>query len=75
MSDSPPLSAARRLASDAFHLGVAGHRPWRGDREIPSRPKAWDVLHYLVERPGLLVTSRAARARPGPGWWAPPGSV
>ena len=56
MSDSPPLSAARRLVFDAFHLDVAGHRLWRGDREIALRPKAWDVLHYLVERPGLLVT-------------------
>jgi len=56
MSDSPPLSASRRLAFDAFHLDVAGHRLWRGDREIPLRPKAWDVLCYLVERPGLLVT-------------------
>ena len=52
MSDSPPLSAGRRLAFDAFHLDVAGHRLWRGDREVPLRPKAWDVLHYLVERPG-----------------------
>ena len=59
MSDSPPLFASRRLAFDAFHLDVAGHRLWRGDREIPLRPKAWDVLHYLVERPGLLVTKES----------------
>ena len=56
MSDSPRLSAARGLAFDTFHLDVAGHRLWRGNREIPLRPKARDVLHYLVERPGLLVT-------------------
>jgi len=59
MSDSTPLSAATRLAFDGFHLDVAGHRLWRGDREIPLRPKAWDVLHYLVERPGLLVTKES----------------
>lgn len=56
MSDSPPLSATRRLVFDAFHVDLAGQRLWRQDREMPLRPKAWDVLRYLVERPGLLVT-------------------
>src|SRR5262249_30856383 len=28
-------------------------------REVPLRPKSWDVLHCLVRRPGLLVTKDA----------------
>jgi DNA-binding winged helix-turn-helix (wHTH) protein len=29
---------------------------WRGTHPVPLRPKAWELLHYLVERPGALVT-------------------
>ena len=40
-------------------MDVASHRLWRGDRQIPLRPKTWDVLRYLLGRPGLLVTKEA----------------
>ncbi len=40
-------------------MDVASHRLWRGDSEIRLRPKSWDVLFYLVERPGLLLTKEA----------------
>src|SRR5262245_21680316 len=40
-------------------MDVPRHRLWRAGQEIPLRPKAWDVLCYLLERPGLLVTKEA----------------
>ena len=39
-----------------FRMDIAGQRLWHERRAISLRPKSWDVLHYLVERPGLLVT-------------------
>src|SRR5262245_49610999 len=54
--ESPPEAADRQVTFDAFHLDIGRHRLWRGEQEIPLRPKAWDVLCYLLERPGLLVT-------------------
>jgi hypothetical protein len=59
MTESPSLVPGRAIAFDAYQLDVARHRLWQGDREIPLRPKSWDVLCYLVERPGLLVTKEA----------------
>ena len=56
MTGSPSLAPGRRFAFGAFRLDVDSHRLWRGTREIPLRPKAWEVLHYLIGRPGLLVT-------------------
>src|SRR5215475_8653624 len=55
MTRLPPAA----LAFDAFRLDIARHRLWRGEREMPLRPKSWDVLCYLVSRPGLLVTKDA----------------
>jgi DNA-binding winged helix-turn-helix (wHTH) protein/tetratricopeptide (TPR) repeat protein len=37
-------------------MDIAGQRLWHERRAISLRPKSWDVLRYLVERPGLLVT-------------------
>lgn len=56
-----PLSAKsdRWFVFDAFRIDMADQRLWVGDRSIPLRPKSWDVLRYLVERPGLLVTKEA----------------
>src|SRR5262245_58804546 len=48
-----------QLTFDAFHMDLARHRLWQGEREIPLRPKAWDVLRYLIERPDFLVTKDA----------------
>ena len=58
MSKSPP-EIAGQVVFDAFHMDIPRHRLWRGEQEIPLRPKAWDVLCYLLERPGLLVTKEA----------------
>ena len=37
-------------------MDVATHRLWCGAREIRLRPKVWEILRYLVERPGILIT-------------------
>jgi DNA-binding winged helix-turn-helix (wHTH) protein/predicted ATPase len=37
-------------------MHLDSHRLWRGGREVRLRPKAWEVLRFLVERAGLLVT-------------------
>jgi DNA-binding winged helix-turn-helix (wHTH) protein len=40
-------------------MDVARYRLLRGQREIPLRPKSWDVLRFLLEQAGLLVTKEA----------------
>ena len=40
----------------SFRLDAANHCLWRGDRRVPLPPKGFDVLRYLVEHPGRLVT-------------------
>ena len=39
-----------------FRLDPADHRLWRDDERVSITPKAYDVLRYLVEHPGRLVT-------------------
>jgi DNA-binding winged helix-turn-helix (wHTH) protein/tetratricopeptide (TPR) repeat protein len=53
------VAPGRDVVFDGFRMDVAGQRLWRGPRAIRLRPKSWDVLRYLVERPGLLVTKEA----------------
>jgi DNA-binding winged helix-turn-helix (wHTH) protein len=59
MTESSSRVPGRPVGFDAYQLDVARHRLCRGEHEIPLRPKSWDVLCYLVERPGLLVTKDA----------------
>jgi TolB-like protein/DNA-binding winged helix-turn-helix (wHTH) protein/thioredoxin-like negative regulator of GroEL len=40
----------------SFRLDTANHCLWRGQERVPIAPKAYDVLRYLVENPGRLVT-------------------
>src|SRR3984957_14073860 len=40
----------------SFRLDTANHCLWRGQERVPIAPKAFDVLRYLVENPGRLVT-------------------
>jgi TolB-like protein/DNA-binding winged helix-turn-helix (wHTH) protein/Flp pilus assembly protein TadD len=40
----------------AFRLDTADQCLWRGQERVPIAPKAFDVLRYLVENPGRLVT-------------------
>jgi DNA-binding winged helix-turn-helix (wHTH) protein len=39
-----------------FRLDPQNQCLWRGEQRVPITPKAFDVLRYLVERPGRLVT-------------------
>jgi DNA-binding winged helix-turn-helix (wHTH) protein/tetratricopeptide (TPR) repeat protein len=39
-----------------FRLDLRAGRLWRGDEIVSVRPKAWSLLRYLAERPGVLVT-------------------
>jgi DNA-binding winged helix-turn-helix (wHTH) protein len=41
---------------DPFRLDLASQRLWRDHRVIRLRPKSWDLLRYLVERPGQLIS-------------------
>src|SRR6266404_363484 len=40
----------------SFRLDTADQCLWRGQERVPIPPKAYDVLRYLVENPGRLVT-------------------
>jgi DNA-binding winged helix-turn-helix (wHTH) protein/tetratricopeptide (TPR) repeat protein len=40
-----------------FRLDPTDQRLWRGDSPIHLRPKSFQVLRYLVQRPGRLVTT------------------
>jgi DNA-binding winged helix-turn-helix (wHTH) protein/tetratricopeptide (TPR) repeat protein len=40
----------------SFRLDPINQCLWRGDQRVPITPKAFDVLRYLVEHPGRLVT-------------------
>jgi TolB-like protein/DNA-binding winged helix-turn-helix (wHTH) protein/Flp pilus assembly protein TadD len=39
-----------------FRLDTANHLLWRNEDRVPLAPKAFDVLAYLVNHPGRLVT-------------------
>src|SRR5215469_3600295 len=39
-----------------FRLDIADQSLWRDDKRVPLTPKAFAVLHYLVDRAGRLVT-------------------
>jgi DNA-binding winged helix-turn-helix (wHTH) protein/tetratricopeptide (TPR) repeat protein len=39
-----------------FRLDANNHCVWRHGERVPLPPKTFDVLHYLVEHPGRLVT-------------------
>ena len=40
----------------SFRLDPLNQCLWRGEQRVPITPKAFDVLRYLVEHPGRLVT-------------------
>ena len=43
-------------AFHSFRLDAVNQCLWRGDQRVAITPKAFDVLRYLVEHPGRLVT-------------------
>jgi DNA-binding winged helix-turn-helix (wHTH) protein/tetratricopeptide (TPR) repeat protein len=40
----------------SFRLDTVNHCLWHAEERVPLAPKAFDVLRYLVEHPGRLVT-------------------
>jgi DNA-binding winged helix-turn-helix (wHTH) protein/tetratricopeptide (TPR) repeat protein len=40
----------------SFRLDPVNQCLWRGENRVPLTPKAFDMLRYLVEHPGRLVT-------------------
>lgn len=40
----------------SFRLDTENQCLWRGQKRVPVPPKAYDVLRYLVENSGTLVT-------------------
>jgi DNA-binding winged helix-turn-helix (wHTH) protein len=43
----------------SFRLDPVNQCLWRGERRVALTPKAFDMLRYLVEHPGRLVTQDA----------------
>ena len=50
------VSQERYFIFSPFRLDAVNQRLYRGDEPIAVRPKTLAVLHYLLERPGQLVT-------------------
>ena len=62
MSNAEPRSAERsrrRYSFGEFTLDLEGGALTRGGEEITLRPKSFEVLTYLVEHHGQLVTKSA----------------
>jgi DNA-binding winged helix-turn-helix (wHTH) protein len=49
-------SAALRWTFGSFVVDPANACLWRGTEAVPLSPKAFDVLHYLVQHPNRVVT-------------------
>src|SRR5262245_17819285 len=50
-------SSQRAVAFGPFLLDRPAGRLWRDRAPVALRPKAWEVLGYLVDRPGVLVSA------------------
>ncbi|HEX6719794.1 MAG TPA: AAA family ATPase [Pyrinomonadaceae bacterium] len=51
-----PIANAKRIAFDRFSLDLVNECLWRGSEEIKIRPKAFELLNYLLQHPRQLVT-------------------
>ena len=60
-------SPRRVLRFDAFTLDLGACSLWRGEAPLPLRPKAFDMLCYLAEHAGRLVTKDELHAAIWPG--------
>ena len=52
------MKPTRQLTFGSFRLDEANECLWRDSQTIALRPKAYAVLRYLVEHPGVLVTKQ-----------------
>jgi len=50
------MANEKRIIFDSFCLDLTNECLWKGRQAIKLRPKAFSVLHYLLGRPGQLVT-------------------
>ena len=57
----------RELRFGAFTLDLLRCVVRRGNEELPLRPQSFDVLRYLVERPGRIVSKEELFAAIWPG--------
>ena len=57
------LTSAPMIEFPPYRMDPRAERLWRGTQPVPLRPKAWTLLHYLAQRPGLLVTKEEAEKR------------
>ncbi len=44
------------LVFDPFTLDLESERLWRGDEPIELRPKTWQLMRFMAENPGRLLT-------------------
>jgi len=51
-----PIANENRIAFDRFSLDLVNECLWRGREPLKIRPKAFALLHYLLQRPGQMVT-------------------
>ena len=51
-----PIASNNRIAFDRFSLDLVNECLWKGREALKIRPKAFALLHYLVQRPGQMVT-------------------
>jgi TolB-like protein/DNA-binding winged helix-turn-helix (wHTH) protein/Flp pilus assembly protein TadD len=56
LSATPKGHAQKMKYFQSFWLDAANHCLWRDEVRVPIAPKTYDVLRYLVENPGRLVT-------------------
>ena len=52
------MTHTQTLLCPPFRFDLAERRVWQASQELFLRPKAFAVLHYLLERPGQFVTKR-----------------
>jgi predicted ATPase/DNA-binding winged helix-turn-helix (wHTH) protein len=50
------VGSQERITFDPFCLDLVNECLWRGSQAIKLKPKAFEVLNYLLGRPGQLVT-------------------
>ena len=52
------MMAKKQFSFGPFRFDEANECVWHGPKAIQLRPKAYAILHYLVQRPNVLVTKR-----------------
>jgi len=51
-----PIASTNRIFFDRFSLDLVNECLWKDREALKIRPKAFALLHYLVKRPGQMVT-------------------